>query len=438
MRHSSARFFRLSLLSGSLVGAFITGGLSTQAFAADLPTAAPPAPPPVLATDWWASVTHTVQAEAGISVNPDNPGNHNNFGQLFSDKPNEPLFNQLLITFARPVDASKPWDIGFNFQVLFGSDARYDPTLGLLDYTMRGRVQFAPTQANVVIHTPGPTAGGADTKIGLIPGAMGYEGLDPSARPFYTFSWTSNYLLPFETFGALTTWHINPTIDIYTGVDAGNETTPWRDNNSSPAGYVGFGLNNLMDNKLTVLAVSRIGPEDASRGFPGTNVNTKMRYWNDVTLTYKATDKWTFVGEGNYFRDELLGSAYGFVGYASYAFNDQVTANVRGEIYRDNSAGLITVGYLSNTAFTSGLYGNADQFYSFGAPLTIGSITGGLSIKPTWLNTIQNIGKFTIRPEVRYDASLNNTKPFNSNGVGPGPNNKSGQFLFSTDVIFAF
>lgn len=425
---------RRRLLASSLVGAFIAGGIATSASAADL-TAPVVAAPPVLTSDWASTITHTEQFEAGIAVNPDNPRDHNNFGQEFTDKPNEPEFDQFLLTIARPVDETKAYDIGFNFQSLFGSDARYDPTLGLFAYSLRGREQFIFTQANVVVHSPFLTAGGIDTKIGLFPGAMGYETTDPSTRPFYTLSYITNFLLAFEHVGALATWHVNPTIDIYAGIDTGNETTFGRgDNNNAAAGYFGFGLNNLLDNKLTVLAISRIGPEDPIKTTPG--ADHLLRFWNDVTLTYKATDKWTFVGEGNYFRDEGIvtangqqATAYGFDGYASYAWNDQVTFNVRGEIYRDDT-GLITTGYLTNTAFTSAIAGNPD-FFSNAPPTTYGAITGGVTLKPAFLNNNPAGAKITIRPEVRYDASLNGTRPFDVQ-------TKSGQFLFSTDLIVAF
>ena len=314
------------LLASTLVGAFIVGGMAGSAVAADL--AAPPVMPvmpPV--TDFFSTMTHTEQLEAGFTINPDHPADHNNFGQENTDKPNEFQFNQLLITFIRPVDETKTYDVGFNLQGLFGADARYDPTLGLLDYTLQGRQQFIMTQANLVFHTPFLLNGSIDTKIGLYPGAMGYETTDPSTRPFYTYSYITNYLLPFQHVGGLATWHVNPTVDIYAGIDAGNEVTPGPfDNNREPAGYAGFGLNNLLDNKLTILALTRIGPENAVRGV-GEVANTALRYYNDITATYKATDKWTFVGEANYYHDELLGTAYGLAGYASYAFNEEVTLN---------------------------------------------------------------------------------------------------------------
>jgi hypothetical protein len=409
------------------VAALLVAG-ATSAQAADMP-----APPPVLATDWTSTITHTIQLEGGITVNPDKGSQGRNFGQLFTDIPNQPVFNQLLVTLARPIDATKPWDVGFNLQGLIGTDGRYDPTLGILDYTLKDRVQAVMTQANIVVHSPFLTAGGIDTKVGLYPGLMGYETTDPSTRPFYTLSYVSNFLLAFEHVGVTSTWHVNPTLDIITGVDAGNEVSPWRDNNSEPAGYAGFQLNNLVNNKLTVLAVSRFGPEDSVKAL-GPAANDYFRFWNDVLFTYKATDKLTLVLEGDYFKDDGLklatgqrAEAYGGDAYASYAFNDQVTFNLRGEIVRDTT-GLIVTSFLTNTGFTNAIAGFPD-IYQNAPPTTYGAITAGVSLKPAILNT-KDV-KVTIRPEVRYDASLNGTQPFDNLS-------KSNQFLFATDVILAF
>ena len=405
---------------------------ATRARAADL--AAPPVvAPPILSTGWASTITHSLQIEGGVVGNPDDPASGKNFGQLYTDRANEFLLNQVLMTVARPIDPAKTWDVGFNLQALFGSDARFDPTLGILDYTLTGRYQAIFTQANVMVHSPFLTPGGLDTRVGLYTGLMGFETTDPSTRPFYTLSYVTNFLVPFQNVGATSTWHVSPTLDIISGIDVGNEVAPWRDNNREPAGYLGFGLNNLLNNKLTVLALSRLGPEDPVRTF-GNVANGYQRYWNDVTLTYKATDKWTFVGEANYFKDEGLRSAagekataFGFDGYAAYVYSDELTFNFRGEIYRDNT-GLVTTNYLTDTAFTNAIAGFPDGFQN-APPTTFGEITAGVSIKPTALNT--KAYKVTIRPEIRYDRSLNGTRPFDDQ-------TKRDQVLISSDFIIAF
>src|SRR4029077_11248929 len=63
--------------------------------------AAPPAPPPhpmvgpVMFSGW---------VEGGTSINPDDPDNHVNFGQLFSDQANTFRMNQLVLTAEKDLD----------------------------------------------------------------------------------------------------------------------------------------------------------------------------------------------------------------------------------------------------------------------------------------------------------------------------------------------
>ena len=39
--------------------------------------------------------------EGGVTFNPDQPADRQNFGRLFTDRANEPLFNQAVITLER-------------------------------------------------------------------------------------------------------------------------------------------------------------------------------------------------------------------------------------------------------------------------------------------------------------------------------------------------
>ena len=82
--------------------------------------------------------------------------------------------------------------------------------------------------------------------------------------------------------------------------------------------------------------MSHVGAENPSSLYP--NVNGSLRYYNDVVLTYKATDKLTFTTEGNYVRDDYFkAEGYGAAQYASYAVSDTVTLNGRAEVWRDNN-----------------------------------------------------------------------------------------------------
>src|SRR5581483_9531783 len=103
------------------------------------------------------------------------------------------------------------------------------------------------------------------------------------------------------------------------------------DNNGSLAFQGGFGLNGLAGGKLTILALTHIGPENV-------NDNKNFRYLNDIVFTYKATDTWTFVTELNYIHEDVVDAdGYGAAQYATYAINDQLSVSGRAEIWRDDA-----------------------------------------------------------------------------------------------------
>ena len=101
------------------------------------------------------------------------------------------------------------------------------------------------------------------------------------------------------------------------------------DNNDSPAFHGGIGLN-LNEGKVVVLASTHIGPETSDN-------DSDLRYFNDVAITWKITDKLTSITDINYTRDGGADAdAYGVAQYLTYAINDTVTAAIRGEIWRDD------------------------------------------------------------------------------------------------------
>lgn len=376
---------------------------------------------------WIDTITINGQINAGVYANPDLRGGQINFGQLLTDHANQLQLNQLLLTVTRPVNTVKEdFDLGFNLQLLYGTDARFVHILGVTSNLLSERNQFAPVQANIVAHLPIFTALGMDLKAGIIGGAMGLETLDSSTRPFYSLSYISNFLLPFEHIGAISTIHLNENFDLYVGIDTGNQTSFGRyDNNRVAAGYLGFGLNALDDGKLSIIAISRIGPEDPGILYP--NADRLMRYWNDVSVTYKATDRWTFLAEANYLYDEgFPAEAFGFSAYAGYVLTPNVTLNGRAEIYRDNR-GTATFSLLSNTGWVRILAGLPTPTQT-PPPTTYGEMTFGV----TWKPDVPKPGPdLTIRAEVRYDRSLNGTRPFNNL-------RDRDAMMFGSDIIVKF
>jgi len=411
------------------------------------------APPP----GYWINGIHlSAVVEAGIIGNPSGP--KLNIGQSFTDHPNQVQLNQILLGAEKKLDPKATgYDWAFKVSLMYGGDARYTHYLGLLDQALPKdqRDQFDVVEASGTVHFP-VTAfeGGLDVKAGLYATPLGAELIDPSTNPFYSHSYIFNYALPFKHTGVLATAHVTGLVDLYLGVDTGTNTTfgPNGEDNNSIAGIVGFGLN-MMDGNLTVLALSHMGPENASRALgslvPPADANSYMRYYNDIVVVWKQTDKLTWTGEATWARDDFGASGYagkpaasnafGVAGYGAYAMTDTVTLNGRLEVFRDD-----------NGFFVAGYPGNYDPVYAqkgIGAPLnttfgvpaaTYGAITLGVTWKPEVPAPITGLA---IRPEIRYDQSLGGNNVFNrtiNKTTGLASFKDSGAFTIGTDVVLTF
>jgi hypothetical protein len=184
-----------------------------------------------------------------------------------------------------------------------------------------------------------------------------------------------------------------------------------------------------MNNKLTVLALSHIGPEQNFTSDP-TGAKKDIRYYNDAVFTYKINDDWTSVTELNYFHDDFgygpgLGGAansYSAVQYFSYAFTKDYTLNLRGEVYRDannftvatptDNSGIAKgeIGSPPGPALISPTLGGTP-----GQGTTYASGTLGITFKP---DVPKPLILLAIRPEVRYDRIVSGAALYGASG-GP-------------------
>ncbi len=453
----SRRSISLSTLAAGLL-------LSTamQAYAADV---APAKPPP----GWWDTFSVYGVIEAGLVVNPDYPSNGLNFGSLFTDKANSLMLNQFQVTAIRPIDStSKDYDFGFKFQGIYGSDARYTHFLGELDYAIDGRYQLDVVEANVQAHLPwfaGYLSGGIDVKVGQFVTLLGEEVIDPTGNPFYSHTYIFNFGLPLKLTGAQFVAHVTPEIDVYAGANTGNNTGfGWPGDNNNAAGFEGgIGLN-LLGGKLTVLAATNIGPQNPATPLGDLTClcypSDTFRYYNDVVVTYKGIDKLTLIGEGNFVHDDTHqfssgASGYGAAGYAIYALTDWLNVQGRAEVWRDNEGFYVSsTGVDGNFNFVNaehgfpnygattfpgaiGFFGGFPPAGTFAPPTTYLELTAGLSISappiPNYFNIPKDywISSVTVRPEVRYDSSLNDTAPFDVSTKGH-------QWTFGGDILVKF
>jgi hypothetical protein len=286
----------------------LVSGLTLLSFtraaqAADLPTLTAPPPLPTFAL--FEGVEYNAQFEGGLQGNATNPRDGQNIGELSTDRSNTPEFNQALFSVQKTIDPkAKDYAFGFTVQGLFGSDERYNHVLGLGTSFIKGRNQLGLFNAYVAAHLPCLFDCGIDIKLGVLSSVEGLETTDPSTTRFYSHSYIWTYALDVLHTGLVTTTHVNSTLDVYLGIDAGNLTAFGKgDNNAVPAGLAGFGLNGLLDNKLIILALSHIGSENPECGGvngannpPGlpTNcdptANKDTRFYNAVDVTYKFND----------------------------------------------------------------------------------------------------------------------------------------------------
>jgi len=388
--------------------------LPTIAVAGETETASPTPAPRFKISGW---------IDSGVTFNPASPQDNQNFGRFFDDRANEPLLNQLVINFERAL-APQPgqFDWGFKLQFMYGSDARYIHSLGLFsDTAATSIVQPDLVEGYLNLHFPIISEGGLDLKLGKFVTLEGVETIDPRANFFYSHTYIFNVGIPFNHTGALATFHATQWLDLYSGITRGVNTSI-EDNNDSVSFHGGVGLN-LLDGKLTILATTSIGPETP-------NNNHDQSYFNDIAITAKITDKFTSLTDLNYALNGVSDAqAFGIAQYFTYAINSWLTAGIRGEIFWDDD-GFYVVSFANTHDPMRALEGEPtiDPRTVGGGKTTYGAITAGVNIKPPMPKPLAGLA---IRPEIRYDCSLNDTRPFNDSS-------DRDQFTAGIDFIVTF
>jgi hypothetical protein len=382
-------------------------------------------------TSWWKTFAISGYVEAGIMGNTTGSTNGTNFGRLFDDRPNLLELNQFSILATRPLDPNADdFDFGFTFQPMYGADARFTHVLGLLDHVTSSLNQFTFIEADVLMHLPWTFGGGTDVKLGIFPSPLSAETTVPSNNPFYSHSYIFNFGVTVAHAGAFTVSHVTPMFDVYLGIDAGNQTTPVHDNNSSPGGWAGLGVN-LMGGNLTILGLNHFGPENPTGTVnPGGKVvDGSMRWESTITTAWKYNDNLTLTNDINFARDVgFNANAYGMAQYVSYAIDNTFTVQFRGELWRDDK-GFFVASFPDPLDSYRALTGQANGSISlFPRGTTYGALTLGVNIK----NALPDpLGGLLFRPEIRYDTTTSGARPFNNN-------RSSSSFTIGADLIVSF
>lgn len=376
---------------------------------------------PATPAKWSDTLKIGAQIEAGITGNFAAPKDNLNYGALYTDRANEPVMNQALLSYGRPVDPkATDYDFGFKVQGMYGTDARYTHFARLFDKTTNGRYQFDLVEASATAFLPVLTEGGVNVQAGLWPTLLGFETIDASTNPFYSHSYIYNFGLPVKHSGVNAIVHATDKVDVYLGVTAGNQTIPGMDNNGSAALLGGVKVT-LMDGNFSVLALTHIGPENASRAIAPLNASKYNRAYNDLIITYKASDALTFTTEGNYVREDLGATqgttiknaeAYGIAQYAAYTLSDTWTLNGRGEVFVDTRSYFVAA-FPSSTGAVRALEGYSYPSVTGTGRNVYGALTVGATYKPAlpgWADGVTAL----VRPELRVDNVLQGNARYNA------------------------
>jgi len=385
---------------------------------------------------YWDTIAFSGNLEAGITGNVDGPGNKINFGHAFTDKSNIPVLNQLMGTIDRPLDPkAEGYDFGFRIQAFYGSDARYTHFLYEGDDITYARNQLDVVEANFVAHTPWLTDGGIDFKIGQYPTLLGSEVIPAAGNFFYSHSYIFNFGLPLKHTGGYATVHTLPWLDLYAGVDTGVNTSIFGgDNNHAAAFMGGVGLT-FLDGNLTTLYATHIGAEQPeSTSGTGISPDADKRQYHDIVVTWKITDAFTSITEGNYVRDSAVNAAArGIAQYLEYKVNDWLSLGVRGEYW---SGGPAFIGeFPGNFDFVDVEKGKPSGT-ELGPVSTTHYVafTFGANIKP--LADVKYLEGFMLRPEIRYDHTTDGVRAYNTDQTGTGQSDR--QLTLAVDFLLPF
>jgi hypothetical protein len=289
------------------------------------------------------------------------------------DYKNDLMLNQVELDFQRAIVDSSKFDIGFNIEGIYGRDAVYTHSNGILDNgNKHGNTSpdddIDLEQAYLLVSAPLGT--GLEFQIGKFDTLLGYEVINPSGNNFYTHSYLFSYGVPLTQTGILASYNLTSALKLTAGITRGwNQSTS--DNNGA-IDFLGQASWNINSELSATVNVSE-GPEST-----GDNHD----YWTVVEgiVAWQVSDQLKVAGDLLYGDANAIAQWYGLAGYATYDLNKFAALNLRGEFYHDGRG------------FTTGV-GRTDTNYT--------EVTAGVAITPTPdINLLQSL---TIRPEVRAD-----------------------------------
>jgi hypothetical protein len=190
------------------------------------------------------------------------------------------------LVIAKPEDAT-PWASGYEVDLLFGPDAvGYNTTAGSAAGTLPGSFNsdFGIKQAFVTLNTP--IGNGLDWKIGVFDSPLGYEVFDSGNNPNYTHSWGYD-LEPTELTGLQASYKINDQWSLSAGI--ANTSSAGINNRNYDEGATDSVWHKAYFGTITYTAPSSLGFLAGSTAFAGVlygEVSTPNAIGNQITSAF--------------------------------------------------------------------------------------------------------------------------------------------------------
>jgi hypothetical protein len=376
----------------------------------------------------------TVQS---FTWNWSSPNDRFNGPVTWTDRSNEYQLNQQWLYLEKATDTSEnDLDVGGRVDINYGTNYRWMTSAGLEDrWSLNTNRSFyglaIPQMYGEVAYKD------VKVKAGHFASPVGYLGLDMSANAVNTLPYTYQYGEAFTHTGAIATWQVSENLSVGSGFTRGWDNWDGSGAGSPNLGYIGTA--NYTIDECSSLALVVLWSREWNNKVDGDgNIDYSGRYLQTLVYQRKLSEELTWVFQTDYghqgntadfsgARDIGDSDWYGINQYLLWQQTDKVTWVGNFEWFRDENG--YRVGPFLPTPTTPGSatrglaaprFGYAGNFYQ----VTVG---------PKWMPT-KNL---YIRPNLRFDwysgESLNpdQSKPF-------GDGNKSGQALLATDVGFVY
>ena len=184
-------------------------------------------------------------------------------------------------------------------RLMYGSDARIIHTLGVFDQLIHDRNQLDVVEADVSARIPQPVRQRARPQGRHLPDADGRRGDRPQGQPVLLALLHLQLRPAVQAHRRARDRACRPTcstsISASTPARTPSSPTAPATTTTGPAASPASASTSIGGN-LTVLALTHIGPEDSKHLVPF--ANSALRYFNDVAVVWKTTDKLTLTGRG--------------------------------------------------------------------------------------------------------------------------------------------